>query len=102
MESNTNTAPSAFRHSAAVPRPRRAIASGRINRPSWAGINIVTDGKPILGEVPGVPGFFNAIPADSGLTLGPIGARLVAEQVAGKSLSADIKPYGTDRFSRPT
>lgn len=69
---------------------------------SWAGINIATDGKPILGEVPGVPGFFNAIPADSGLTLGPIGARLVAEQVAGKSLSADIGPYGADRFSRPT
>ena len=68
---------------------------------SWAGINIASDGRPILGEVPGVQGFFNAIPADSGLTLGPIGARLVAEQLAGKSLSIDIGPYAIDRFSRP-
>jgi glycine/D-amino acid oxidase-like deaminating enzyme len=69
---------------------------------SWAGINIASDGRPILGEVPGVPGFFNAIPSDSGLTLGPIGARLVADQVAGKSPSVDMRPYAVDRFARPT
>ena len=66
---------------------------------SWAGINIFSDGMPILGEVPSVPGFFNSIPSDSGLTLGPVCARLVAEQIAGKAPSFDLTPYTIDRFS---
>ena len=66
---------------------------------SWAGINIFSDGVPILGEVPRVPGFFNLIPSDSGLTLGPVCARLVAEQIAGKVPSFDLTPYTINRFS---
>ena len=66
---------------------------------SWAGININSDGMPILGEVPCVPGFFNSIPTDSGFTLGPVCARLVAEQIAGKVPSFDLSPYKIDRFS---
>ena len=66
---------------------------------SWAGINIISDGMPILGEVASVPGFFNSIPSDSGFTLGPVCARLVAEQIAGKVPSFDLSPYTIDRFS---
>ena len=66
---------------------------------SWAGINITSDGMPILGEVPSVPGFFNSIPSDSGFTLGPVCARLVAEQIAGKAPSFDLSPYTIGRFS---
>ena len=66
---------------------------------SWAGINIFSDGMPVLGEVPSVPGFYNSIPSDSGLTLGPICARIVAEQIAGKMPSFDLSPFTLDRFS---
>lgn len=66
---------------------------------SWVGVNIVSDGMPILGEVPGVPGFFNSIPSDAGFTLGPICARLVAEQIAGRSPSLDLAPFAIGRFS---
>jgi glycine/D-amino acid oxidase-like deaminating enzyme len=57
---------------------------------SWAGVNIKSDGKPILGEVPGVPGFYNVVPPDAGLTMGPICARLVVEQMTGRRPSMDI------------
>ena len=66
---------------------------------SWACMNLRTDGRPILGEVPGIPGFFNAIPADAGYTLGPVSARLVAEVMTGKSPTFDIAPFSVDRFS---
>lgn len=47
---------------------------------SWTGINPAIDRAPILGEAPGLPGFFNAVTAN-GYTLGPIAGRLTAEAV---------------------
>ena len=64
---------------------------------SWAGVNIKSDGKPILGEVPGVPGFYNAVPTDAGMTMGPICARLVAEQMTGRQPSFDIGIFSVER-----
>ena len=37
---------------------------------TWAAMNVMADGAPILGEVPGVPGFFIATTVN-GLTLAP-------------------------------
>jgi D-hydroxyproline dehydrogenase subunit alpha len=45
---------------------------------SWTGVNSSIDRAPILGEAPGVPGFFNAVSAN-GYTLGPIIGRLTAD-----------------------
>ena len=43
---------------------------------AWAGQSLMTDGNAILGETRDAPGFFNAIPANSGFTTGPAdGAR---------------------------
>ncbi len=41
----------------------------------WAGMNIAIDGAPILGEMPGVPGFYNCV-TSNGYTLAPVVARL--------------------------
>ena len=64
---------------------------------SWAGVNIKSDGKPILGEVPGVPGFYNVVPPDAGLTMGPICAKLVTEQMTGRRPSLDIEIFSVER-----
>ena len=47
---------------------------------SWTGINSAIDRAPILGETPGLPGFFNAVSAN-GYTLGPIIGRITADAV---------------------
>ena len=65
----------------------------------WAGINLKTDGRPILGEVPGVPGFFNAVPADAGMTLGPVTGRLVAEILCRKNATFDLSRFSIERFA---
>ncbi|MBV8457678.1 MAG: FAD-binding oxidoreductase, partial [Acetobacteraceae bacterium] len=50
---------------------------------SWTGLSPVTDRAPILGEAPGVPGFFNVV-SGNGYTLAPILGRLTAEAVQGR------------------
>ena len=67
---------------------------------AWAGVNLRTDGMPVLGEVPGLKGFYNIIPADAGLSLGPVCARLVAELMCGRKPSFDIGRYSIERFSQ--
>jgi glycine/D-amino acid oxidase-like deaminating enzyme len=45
---------------------------------SWTGINSAIDRAPILGEAPGLPGFFNTVSAN-GYTLGPVLGRITAD-----------------------
>ena len=47
---------------------------------SWTGINPAIDRAPILGEAPGLPGFYNTVTAN-GYTLGPIVGHLTAEAI---------------------
>jgi glycine/D-amino acid oxidase-like deaminating enzyme len=47
---------------------------------SWTGINPAIDRAPILGEAPGLQGFYNTVTAN-GYTLGPIVGRLTAEAI---------------------
>jgi glycine/D-amino acid oxidase-like deaminating enzyme len=47
---------------------------------SWTGINPAIDRAPILGEAPGLPGFYNTVTAN-GYTLGPIAGKLTAEAI---------------------
>ncbi len=63
----------------------------------WTGMNLLIDGKPLLGEVPGRPGFFNAV-TSTGYTLGSVSGRLIAEQMTGRNLSYDITPFSIERF----
>jgi glycine/D-amino acid oxidase-like deaminating enzyme len=63
----------------------------------WAGMNVNIDRAPILGEVPGLPGFYNCV-SSNGYTLAPVLARLTAELIAGKATSLAIEPYSIRRF----
>jgi D-hydroxyproline dehydrogenase subunit alpha len=47
---------------------------------AWTGINCAIDRAPLLGDVPGLPGFYNAVTAN-GYTLGPIVGQLTAEAI---------------------
>jgi glycine/D-amino acid oxidase-like deaminating enzyme len=61
---------------------------------AWSGINPAIDRAPILGEAPGLPGFFNAVGA-SGYTLGPIMGRITADAVRGGTVNPH---YRLERF----
>lgn len=63
----------------------------------WAGMNVNVDGAPILGEVPGLPGFYTCV-GSNGYTLAPVLARLTAEMLAGRSTSLAVAPYSIERF----
>ena len=68
---------------------------------SWAGVNTTVDGQCVLGEVPGHPGLFTAVPGDAGYTLGPLVGRLAAGAVLGRrDLDFDIQPFSPGRFAR--
>jgi glycine/D-amino acid oxidase-like deaminating enzyme len=63
---------------------------------AWTGLAPNFDDAPILGEAPGLPGFFNAL-TGIGFTLGPIMGRLTADAVLrGEPVAAD---YRLERFA---
>ncbi len=64
---------------------------------SWAAMNVASDGAPILGEAPGIPGFYNAVTVN-GVTLGPIIGRLTAEMVRTGRTGSDLVPFTLARF----
>jgi glycine/D-amino acid oxidase-like deaminating enzyme len=64
----------------------------------WAGMNVNIDRTPILGEVPGLPGFYNCV-SSNGYTLAPVLGRLTAEMIAGKATSLPVEAYSVRRFS---
>lgn len=65
---------------AAVPQ----LAEIKLLRTWPAIVNGTADWRPILGEVPSVPGFHICMFPWMGLTAGPLSARLVADAVLGK------------------
>ncbi|WP_144111293.1 NAD(P)/FAD-dependent oxidoreductase [Paraburkholderia sp. BCC1886] len=74
-----------------------ALAPLQIIR-TWAGLNSKVDGRGVLGEMPGVPGLYAAIPGDAGYTLGPLTARLVADVMSGRDPGVDMQPYSPMRL----
>ena len=74
---------------AVVPR----VASARLLRVWPAIVNGTADWKPILGEVPGLPGFFMNIFPWMGFTAGPISALVTAALVMGRKPPIDISGF---------
>jgi D-hydroxyproline dehydrogenase subunit alpha len=71
-----------------------AISSLSILR-AWTGINPAIDRAPLLGEAPGVPGFYNTVTAN-GYTLGPAVGQITAEAILhGEAID---KRYQLTRF----
>jgi glycine/D-amino acid oxidase-like deaminating enzyme len=52
-------------------------------------VNGTADWRPVLGEAPGVPGFFLQVFPWMGFTAGPIAARVVADLVLGRQPPVD-------------
>lgn len=65
---------------------------------TWAGVNTTCDGQCILGEAPGMPGLFLAVPGDAGYTLGPLVGRLAAAALRGRDGGFDVEPFSAARF----
>lgn len=63
----------------------------------WAGMNVNIDRAPILGEVPGLPGFYNCV-SSNGYTLAPVLSRLTAEMIVGRVTSLPVEAYSIRRF----
>src|SRR5215470_11805693 len=63
----------------------------------WAGMNVNIDRAPILGEAPGLPGFYNCV-SSNGYTLAPVLSRLTVEMLAGRSTSLPVAPFSLSRF----
>ena len=76
-----------------------AITELHVTR-TWAGTNTLIDLLSVLGEVEGLPGVFVAVPGDAGYTLGPYCARLVVEQMSGRSPDYSLECFSPGRFSR--
>ncbi len=65
---------------------------------SWSAMNINIDGAPILGEMPGVPGFYNTV-SSNGYTLGPILGKATSELIARGTSVHDISFCSLERFN---
>jgi D-amino-acid dehydrogenase len=68
----------------------------------WLGARpCFADSRPVLGRAPGRPGLWLACGhGHSGLTLGPVTGRLIAEMMTGATPFCDPAPYGAERFAR--
>ena len=75
-----------------------AVGGVRLLRTWPAIVNGTADWKPIIGEVPGVPGFYLAMFPWMGFTAGPIAAKLTAQLLLGREPDHDITPFRADRY----
>ena len=58
---------------------------------------IPSDGLPVVGELPGVPGGYLLV-AHSGVTLGPLLSQLLADEIVTGRVSPWLAPYRPERF----
>ena len=65
---------------------------------TWGGINPITDGDSVLGNIEGHPNVFFAIPGDAGYTLGPLCAEIVVDLINSNNNKYYDKKYSPDRF----
>jgi glycine/D-amino acid oxidase-like deaminating enzyme len=65
---------------------------------AWAAMNVDIDGAPIIGAVPGLPGFFNAV-TSNGYTLAPIVARMTRDLMLHGACEYDPTPFLITRFN---
>ena len=60
---------------------------------------IPADGLPSVGAVPGIPGYVEAV-THSGVTLAPLIARSLADEILGEPGDPLLAPFRPDRFPR--
>lgn len=64
---------------------------------SWATTGVMIDGAPIIGELPGQPGFYNVVGAN-GYTMGPALGKITADLLLTGNAPVDIAPFSAGRF----
>jgi glycine/D-amino acid oxidase-like deaminating enzyme len=64
---------------------------------AWAAMNVDIDGAPIIGPVPGLRGFYNAV-TSNGYTLAPIVARMTRDLLLDGGCEYDPTPFLLTRF----
>ena len=67
-----------------------AVAAARSLRSWTAWVNGTPDWRPIIGEAPGVPGFFQALFPWVGFSAGPMTARVTADLVLRRKPEIDL------------
>ena len=96
---------------AAVPRGHGPSRAGAVSVPKhvrvlrqWAGIcDMTPDYSPIMGEVPGIRGFYLDVGWGTyGFKAGPVSGRRMAELIATRRTPDLIKPFSITRFVRGT
>ncbi len=89
---------------------QQAVVARRV-LPGLAAVNVIRsfvglrpwppDGMPILGAIPGVPGFLAAV-GHSGITWSPAAGQLLTELVTTGRPSLSLDPYSLARFTQGT
>jgi sarcosine oxidase, subunit beta len=75
-----------------------AVANIRLLRTWPAVVNGTADWKPVLGELPGVPGFLMTVFPWLGFSAGPIVARITADLLLGRDPGFDLSPFSAARY----
>lgn len=75
-----------------------ALAGLQLVRTWPAIVNGTADWKPVLGAVPGIPGYYMNFFPWLGFSAGPIAARIVADIVLGKDPGWDMRLFGAERY----
>jgi sarcosine oxidase subunit beta len=68
----------------------------------WGGLYAMTpDENPIIGEIPGIKGFFCATGfSGHGFQHGPAVGRILSELILDRNTSFNISPFNYDRFKK--
>ena len=65
---------------------------------TWGGINPITDGNYVLGNMKGHENVFFAIPGDAGYTLGPLCAEVIVDLINSKRNEFYSSKFSPERF----
>ena len=65
---------------------------------TWGGINPITDGNSVLGNIRGYENVFFAIPGDAGYTLGPLCAEVIIDLINSKKNEFYSSKFSPERF----
>jgi D-amino-acid dehydrogenase len=98
-----DAAPTPVQFDRVLPAARHLFPLGdAVEDKPWLGARpCFTDSRPVLGRAPGRPGLWLACGhGHSGLTLGPVSGRLIAEMMTGVTPFCDPAPYGAERFAK--
>jgi D-amino-acid dehydrogenase len=96
-----DAAPTPVQFTRVLPRASELFPLGDATEAQpWMGARpCFADSRPVIGRAPGRPGLWLAYGhGHSGLTLGPVTGRLVAEMMTGATPFCDPAPYRAERF----